>query len=466
MTLSHLSLLLAIAGVAELAAGEASPAAAPLGLTQPPSVPPLAAQVADGSPVDPALLRTYRARVETELKGDILPFWLQHAHDREHGGFWGQIDNDLRVRKRAPRGALLTSRILWTFSTAYRRYQDPACLEMAKWAYDDLVGRFWDNDNGGLFWSVTASGQPFETRKVIYGQAFGIYALAEYHRATGDRAPLDRAIALYRAIEVHAHDRINRGYFEEFTRDWKRLPNSRRSFVSPAPKSQNTLLHVMEAYTNLRRVWSDAELRANLRDLVDVMLTRVLDPTSRHLRLFLGEDWTPRSDTISFGHDIEFSWLLPETAEVLGDPDLIARTKALAVEIARATLIQGVDADGGVLELAGPKGLIDTSKEWWPQAEATVGFLNAYQQSGDVRFLRASLHSWDFIATRLIDRQHGEWFQMVNRDGTVRAWMPKVSLWKCPYHDGRACMQLIDRLDEILAVARPAGPSDTLKSSP
>ncbi|HUJ42369.1 MAG TPA: AGE family epimerase/isomerase [Opitutaceae bacterium] len=412
------------------------------------------------------MIRAQIARVEAELKNDILPFWLQYARDREHGGFWGQINNDLTVRKRAPRGALLTSRILWTFSAAYRRYRDPAYLEMARWAYDDLLARFWDNDQGGLYWSVSADGHPLETRKVIYGQAFGIYALAEYHRATGDRAPLDRAIALYRAVEAHAHDRTNRGYFEEFSREWKRLPNSRRSFVSPAPKSQNTLLHVMEAYANLLRVWPDPELRGNLRDLVDVMLTRVLDPANHHLRLFLDEDWTPRSDGISYGHDIEFSWLLPETAEVLGNPDLLAQTKALAVDIARATLAEGVDTDGGVFGLAGPKGLIDGSKEWWPQAEATVGFLNAYQQSGDGRFLKASLHSWSFIATHLIDREHGEWFQMVNRDGTLRAWMPKVSLWKCPYHDGRACMQLIDRLKEVLTAAAPPGASETSKPGP
>ena len=455
MTPRALSLVLAVAGGTQLGAGEAPPAA--------PAVSVAAAPNENAWPVDPAKLHAFRAAAEAELRGDILPFWLQHARDREHGGFWGQINNDLTVRKRAPRGALLTSRILWTFSAAYRRYRDPAYLEMARWAYDDLLARFWDGQQGGLFWSVTADGQPLESRKVIYGQAFGIYALAEYHRTTGDPAPLERAIALYRIVEAYGHDRTNRGYFEEFTREWKRLPNSRRSFVSPAPKSQNTLLHVMEAYTNLLRAWPDAELRGHLRDLVEVMLTRVVDPANHHLRLFLDEDWTPRSDGISYGHDIEFSWLLPETAEVLGDPGLAAQTKTLAVEIARATLVEGVDADGGVFGLAGPKGLIDGSKEWWPQAEAAVGFLNAYQQSGNGRFLQASLNSWEFISSHLIDREHGEWFQMINRDGTVRARMPKVSLWKCPYHDGRACMQLIDRLDEVLATARPAGPSATSK---
>jgi mannobiose 2-epimerase len=453
-------LVLTAFGVAALHAGEPSPSAAPMGANGPTPAPALSAQIAGGLSVDPALLHTYAVRVEAELKNDILPFWLQHTRDRKRGGFYGEISNDLVVKEDAPRGALLTSRILWTFSAAYRRYQDPAYLEMARWAYDDLLTRFWDQEQGGLFWSITADGQPLETRKAIYGQAFGIYALAEYHRATGDRAPLDRAIELYRSVESHSHDLANRGYFEEFTREWKRMPNSRRSFVSPAPKSQNTLLHVMEAYANLLRVWPDPELRGNLRDLVDVMLTRVLNPANHHLRLFLDNDWTPRSDGISYGHDIEFSWLLVETAEVLGDHDLIARTSTVAVEVAQATLAEGVDADGGLLSEAGPTGLTNTHKEWWQQAEAATGFFNAYQLSGDPRFLQASMHSWDFIATHVVDQTHGEWYNLLARDGTVLS-RDKVSLWKCPYHNGRACMELLSRLDDILGAAAPAHISDT-----
>jgi mannobiose 2-epimerase len=407
------------------------------------------------------LLHAYSARVEAELKNDILPFWLQHTRDRQRGGFYGEISNDLAVKKDAPRGALLTSRILWTFSAAYRRYQDPAYLEMARWAYDDLLARFWDQKQGGLFWSITADGKPLDTRKLIYGQAFGIYALSEYHRATGDRAPLDRAIALYRTVESRSHDHAHRGYFEDFTREWKRLSNSPRSLVSTlGPKSQNTHLHVMEAYANLLRVWPDPELRGNLHDLVDVMLTRILNPANHHLRLFLGDDWTPRSDGISYGHDIEFSWLLPETAEVLGDRDLIARTRTVAVEVAQATLAEGVDADGGLLSEAGPTGLTNTNKEWWQQAEAVTGFFNAYQLSGDSRFLQASMHGWDFIATHVVDQTHGEWYNLLARNGTVLS-RDKVSLWKCPYHDGRACMELLSRLDAILGAAAPAPIPDT-----
>jgi mannobiose 2-epimerase len=447
-------------GVAALHAGNSSPSAAPLDASGPTPGPALSTPVAGGLSVDPNSLRTYSARVEAELKTDILPFWLRHTRDRKRGGFFGEISNDLVVKEDAPRGALLTSRILWTFSAAYRRYQDPAYLEMARWAYDDLLTKFWDKEQGGLFWSITADGKPLDTRKLIYGQAFGIYALSEYHRATGDHEPLDRAIALYRTVESHSRDLAQRGYFEEFTREWKRLSNARWSrFRTPGPKSQNTHLHVMEAYANLLRVWPDPELRGNLRDLVDVMLARILDPANHHLRLFLADDWTPRTDGISYGHDIEFSWLLLETAEVLGDHDLIARTKTVALDVARATLAEGVDADGGLLSEAGPTGLTNTNKEWWQQAEAVTGFFNAYQLSGDPRFLQASRHCWNFIASHVVDRTHGEWYNLLARDGTVLS-RDKVSLWKCPYHDGRTCMEMVSRIDAMLGAAPPVHRSD------
>jgi cellobiose epimerase len=421
-----------------------------------PAPSPVAVSSPQAPEVPAADLAALRSRIEAELQHDILPFWLKYTRDRERGGFYGEIRNDLTIKKNAPRGALLTSRILWTFSAAYRQFHDPACLEMARWAYDDLLAKFWDQEQGGLFWSVTANGKPLDSRKVIYGQAFGIYALAEYHRATGDRAPLDRAIELYRLVESHAHDAAYGGYFEEFDREWKRLSYSKRSLVSPlGSKSQNTLLHVMEAYANLLRVWPDPGLRNNLNDLVKVMLTRVLNPTTHHLRLFLADDWTPRSDEISFGHDIEFSWLLLETAEVLGDHDLIAQTKTVAVEIARATLAEGVDADGALLSEAGPKGLTNTHKEWWQQAEAVTGFFNAYQLSGDPRFLQASRRSWDFIETHVIDRKYGEWYNLLNRDGKVLT-NDKVSLWKCPYHDGRTCMEMVERLSLALSGSHPS----------
>lgn len=405
-------------------------------------------------PADAALLADYAKQVEAELRGDILPFWLKHTRD-PRGGFYGYIDNDLVVHPDAPRGALLTTRVLWTFSAAYRRYHDPAYLEMAHWAYNDLLARFWDRQYGGLYWTIKADGTPLDTRKIVYVQAFGIYGLSEYYRATNDRSVLDRALDLYQAMEEHAHDHGHLGYFEEFTRDWQisraRGPGKKgggSAMGSLDQKSQNVHLHILEAYTNLYRAWPDPGLRKNLYELVDVMLHRILDPKTHHLRLFLAEDWTPSSDTVSFGHDIEFSWLIVDTAEALGDDKLLATARTEAVAIARATLKEGVDPDGGVLDEAGPHGYTRTFKEWWPQAEATTGFLGAYQISGDETFLRASRHSWEFIETHLIDRKNGEWFMGVSRDGKTKPPV-KVDLWKCPYHNSRACLELLERIHQL-----------------
>jgi cellobiose epimerase len=400
-----------------------------------------------GSDSDIAALTAWTGRIEADLRGNILPFWREHARDRTRGGFFGEIGTDLVVKKDAPRGSLLTARILWTYSAAWRLYRDPADLAMAAHALEDLQRRCWDAEHGGLFWSITADGRPLDTRKSIYVQVFGIYALSEHHRATGDAASLARAIELFRLVEKHARDREHGGYFEAFARDWKQETNPRRSAMElPAPKSQNTHLHVMEAFTNLLRVWPDPELRAAQLDLVGIMLTRVLDPRTHHLHLFLYRDWTPRSDKISFGHDIEAAWLLTEAAEVLGDADLLTRAKAAAVEIARVTLAEGVDKDGGVFDEAGPNGLTRPWKEWWPQAEAMVGFLNAWQISGDETFLRAARRSWEFIETKLIDRKNGEWFRSVTREGTTDPKPAKVSFWKCPYHNSRAEMEALARL--------------------
>jgi mannobiose 2-epimerase len=395
-----------------------------------------------------AELAALASGTEQELRADILPFWMKYTRNRENGGYYGLITADMTVHKGAPRGALLTSRILWTFSAAYRLYHDPAYLEMATWAYRDLMDHFRDAESGGIFWEITADGKPRDAHKQVYGQVFGIYALAEYYRATGEKAALAEAISIYTLVEAHAHDRRYGGYFDALDRKWDRLAPGQRNLLGDAPKSQNSHIHILESYTELLRVWPDPGLLANQRDLIEMTLTHIIDPRTHHLILFMNEDWTPIGDHVSYGHDIELSWLLVEAAGVVADPALIQRVKPISLDIARVTLAEGVDPDGGVLSEGGPGGYTETNKEWWEQAEAVVGFLNAYQLSGDPRYLQASRHSWDFIQAKLVDRVHGDWTNEVRRDGTPLA-LPKVSLWKCPYHSGRSCMEVIERVHEL-----------------
>jgi mannobiose 2-epimerase len=416
----------------------------------------------------PAQLTRLASDAEAELRGDILPFWLKHARDTEHGGFHSFIGEDMSVRDDpVPHGALLTSRILWTFSAAYRLYRDPAYLEMARWAFKDLAGRFTDPQYGGLYWSARADGTPVDAHKQIYGQVFGIYGLSEYYRATGDRAALDQAIAIYQLIEKYAHDPVNGGYYDSLARDWKRGDSDKAELLGGAPKSQNSHIHILEGFTNLLRVWPDEGLRSRERELVLLVMTRIIDPRTHHLVLFMKDDWTPIGDDVSYGHDIELSWLLVEATRVLGEPALIERARRLALQIADVTQAQGVDADGGVYTEGGPKGPTNTDKEWWEQAEAAVGFLNAYQISGSPAYLADSLRSWSFIQDRLVDRKNGDWHNMLRRDGTPileykgrdgRTFpSAKLSVWKCPYHNSRSCMELIERSREMGAGA-PAAP--------
>ncbi len=400
---------------------------------------------------DPAMLKSYITRIENELLNNILPFWMDHTVDKENGGFYGEISNDLVVNPGAAKGALLNARILWTYAAAYRRYKTPAYLDMAQYAYLSLIDLFWDDAYGGLYWEISADGTPTKPRKQIYGQAFGIYALSEYYAATGNQQALDKAVAIFNAMEEYSFDPIHGGYFEAFSRTWGPVDDLRLSAIDMNEmKSQNTHLHILEAYTNLMRVWDDARLKKQQTALIDVMLNKITNPLTHHLILFQDGDWTPKSDHVSYGHDIEASWLIPEAAEVLGDHDLMEVVIPRALKMAQAVYEQGLDTDGSLFYESAPGGEMDTAKSWWPQVEAAVGFLNAYQLSGQQHFLDAMLKSWDYIEDNLIDRTNGGWFYYGDRENPEHRDEPKVSFWKCPYHNSRACMELSTRLATLL----------------
>jgi mannobiose 2-epimerase len=406
--------------------------------------------------MSPAILNDYARRIEDDLRGNILPFWIERVVNHADRGFHGSLTNDLRVDPAAERGVVLTSRILWAYSAAYSRYRDPAYLAMADHAYRDLQTRFRDVEHGGYMWSIAADGAVLQAHKQVLGEAFAIYALAEYHAAAGRREPLDQAISTYRLIEEHASARHG-GYLDTVGRAWEPVSGFRLSGEAlNAPKSQDTHLHVLEAYTRLLTVWPDPDLRSALARLAELMLERIVNLLTGHLGQFFAEDWTLRSDLVAYGHDIEAAWLLTLAADALRDEGLTKRIAAMAVRLSETTLAEGVDADGGLYYHGGPGGPTDTNKEWWPQAEAVVGFLNAYQLSRQERFLTAALRTWDFIEARIIDHKHGEWFRTVTREGRVLDNGLKVDFWKCPYHNGRTGLEATRRLREIAIEAGQA----------
>jgi mannobiose 2-epimerase len=298
-------------------------------------------------------------------------------------------------------------------------------------------------------------GRPVSDRKQIYAQAFAIYGLAEYFRATGHAASLERAKELYGLIEAHSRDPLHCGYIEACARDWGALEDLRLSEKDlNSPKSMNTHLHILEAYTNLLRVWRDPGLLARQKELLEVTLDRIIDNRTAHFRLFFDMEWHSLTDHISYGHDIEGSWLLVEAAEAVGDAALLDRTRELAVRMADAVAREAVDKDGSIFYEANSAGVwIDPNKHWWAQAEAVVGFYNAYQLTGQERFRDLSYRAWEFIERKVVDRAHGEWHAKLKPDGTPFHEQEDsdaclVGPWKCPYHNSRVCFEMLERLEK------------------
>jgi mannobiose 2-epimerase len=395
-------------------------------------------------------LADFGRRIESEWRSNIAPFWLTHGPDETNGGLRGWIANDLRVDELAEKGLILNARVLWTFSCAHRLFPETAYRKVAEIVYSYLTRHFVDRDLGGVFWTVDNQGRPSDTRKKVYGQAFAIYGLTEFFLATGEQAALDLAFGIFELLETRCRDKEYDGYFETFERDWSLASEQRLSAVDQdEKKSMNTHLHVLEAYTVLYRAAGGARVRERLRALFNLFLSRIIDQGASSLRMFFDETWGSRSDHDSFGHDIEASWLLCEAAEALCEPEILEKARAVALNLAQSVYEKARDSDGGLFYEGRACCIIDDDKHWWVQAEGVVGFLNAYQLSGDDRYLSAAVGAWEFIERHIVDRENGEWFWKVSRAGKASPEMPKVSQWKGPYHNGRMCFEVIRRLAEI-----------------
>ena len=416
-----------------------------------------------------------RTEMQDVLENNILPFWLNQMQDVENGGFYGRMDGHMQLHPEAEKGAILNARILWSFSAAYRVLGHLVYLEAAKRAYTYFVDHFIDSEYGGIYWSVDYMGQPLDTKKQFYAIGFAIYGLSEYARATGDREALDYALLLYDCIEEHAFDRENNGYMEACTREWGEIADMRLSELdSNYPKSQNTHLHILEAYTNLLRCLKDfhaqescdyvpvigsvlpigitipmetiVAVEVSLRNLIDIFTDKILNPKTHHLDLFFEMDWTRGAGHLeSYGHDIECSWLLHEAALVLGDKKLLTKVEPIIQMIAEASA-KGLKPDGAMIHEANlDTGHIDEDLHWWVQTENVVGGLNIYQHFGDEKALQRAVACWEYIKRNLIDYEHGEWFWSRYKDGTRNLEDDHAGFWKCPYHNSRMCLEAIER---------------------
>lgn len=380
------------------------------------------------------------------LTTNILPYWMDKMVDREQGGFYGRVTGTEQLLNKSEKGAILNSRILWTFSAAYRLLKKNEYLDMATRAKRYIIDHFYDQEFGGVYWSVDYMGHPLDTKKQIYGLGFALYGLSEYHRATGDAEALEYAIRLFESIEEHSFDHRQNGYYEAFDRAWNEISDMRLSEKDANErKTMNTHLHILEPYTNLYRVWKDPRLKKQLANLVNVFVDKIWNPNNGHLQLFFDDNWNSKYNIYSYGHDIEASWLIHEAALVLGDPVLLSQVEPIIKRIAEAAA-EGILPDGSMIyERNLDADHLDTDRHWWVQAESIVGYLNIYQHYGDELALSRAYNGWLFTRDHLIDKEYGEWYWSVSKEGIVNHTDDKAGFWKCPYHNGRMCLEMQER---------------------
>ena len=388
-------------------------------------------------------LEKLQAEFKTELFNNILPFWFQM---KTEDGFVAALDNANQPIPGKPLGLIMVARLLWTYARAYGLYQDERHRELADHAKTVLIEKFADTENGGFYWTVDETGTALETKKQCYGQAFCIYAFSEHFEATGDEDSLVRARELFYLLEDKAWEPKSSGYLETFEADWTPLEKMRLGAEDlDAPKTMNNHLHMIEGYANLLRVAPNRETRNSCRRLLRVIKDKIILPDSPRFGLFYDMNWKLIDPVISPGHDIEGSWLLCEAAEIIGDEDLKSEFKALAKKMAQLVLDTGLESGSSVYDEFQPGENGSETKCWWPQAEGVVGFFNAYELTGEERYLKASQSIWDFIKAKFIDRENGEWFWGVHSDGRLMD-KEKTGPWKSAYHNGRACFEMLTRI--------------------
>ncbi len=430
------------------------------------------------------MIQTLKREMQDVVENNILRFWLDRMIDREHGGFYGRIDGHGTLHPDAEKGAILNARILWSFSAAYRVFSHLSplssrlqeYLETATRAKDYIIDHFIDKEYGGVYWSLDSEGKPLDTKKQFYAIGFAIYGMSEYARATGDREALECALQLFDCIEEHAFDSEHNGYIEACTREWGTIADMRLSELDANyPKSQNTHLHIIEPYANLYRTLKEfraaescdyvpaigsvlpigitvpnddvIRVEAALRNIIGIFTDKILNPETHHLDLFFDMDWTRGAGHLeSYGHDIECSWLMHEAALVLGDRDVLAKVEPIVREVAKASE-KGLRPDGSMIHEANlDTGHVDDDLHWWVQAENVVGWYNIYQHFGDEKALQHALRCWDYIKRNLIDYDNGEWYWSRHIDGTLNTVDDKAGFWKCPYHNSRMCLEIIERI--------------------
>ena len=387
------------------------------------------------------MMQELKADMRQVLEENILKYWIERMVDEEHGGFYGRRDGNDRLVPDAPKGAVLNARILWAFSASYRVLKRDEYKQMALRAKEYILKHFIDREYGGVYWMLDCEGNPIDLKKQTYAIGFMIYGFSELYRATGDEESLKVAIQLFNDIEHHAYDAQNNGYIEALTREWQPIGDMRLSDKDEnGSRTMNTHLHILEPYTNLYRVWKDERLEQQLHNLIHIFVTKILNPQTCHLDLFFDDHWQGKRDIESYGHDIEAAWLLTEALEVLGDEQLTSEIMPVVRRITQASE-KGLMPDGSMIHEDR-----DLDRHWWVQCECIIGEINQWQHFRDNEALARALKCWSYTKQHLIDWEHSEWYWSIRKDGSVNIDDDKAGPWKCPYHNSRMCLEVIERI--------------------
>jgi mannobiose 2-epimerase len=409
-------------------------------------------------------LKRYHEIFRKELHGNILPYWMKYGVEKGGHGFYGAVDLNGNPVLSANKTSVLNARILWTFSAAAMIDGNHDYAAMADRAYSVVTEDFEDRESGGYFMELSSGNKVANDIKHTYAQAFVLYSLCKYYEFRPLDSVFEKIKGLFGLLEEKAKDPENSGYRESFTRDWK-IYGENRMADNNEPRSMNTHLHVLEAWAALYKVWKDPLVEKRLTEMMNLFLGKIIRE-SGHFGIFFDEAFNEAGSSkgiCSFGHDIEGSWLLWEAAEILGNKEIIEKMRWLAVKMVDNIERVAVDKDGGLfLESTRFGSHVKTNKHWWQQAETLVGFMNAFELTGDVKYWNTVKLTWNFIDTCLIDHERGEWFTKLNRLGIPFLVEPvndpspyyrndwKIDPWKCPYHNGRAMMEMMRRIDSLM----------------
>ena len=370
---------------------------------------------------------------------NILRFWTENMQD-PRGGYYGRMSSSGEIDESAPKGVVLNTRILWAMSAAYRAGRKEEHLLAATRAKDYMVENFFDHKHGGVYWTLDTDNNRLDARKQAYAQAFAIYALCEYIRATGDESPLNYAKNLYTVLEKELRDRENGGYVEALERDWSECKGCDCSSV----KRIGTQIHVLEALSALYEIWPDPQVRESLVSLLEVFVEKIYNPETGHLNNKFDKEWNPLCNCCSFGHEMEASWILLHAAFCVGDICLVNRVRKVSDAAYRAGSC-GIQLDGSLVKGISGEGKYDCDRYWWAQAEAVVACLYVWKYRGCPEAARKALRCWDYISSNFLSPK-GEWYRRLSADGKPYPEDDLVSADKGPYHNTRMCAEILSIL--------------------